>query len=81
MGVTVVLPARATVPILLLIEAEEALFDFHVKVTLVPGVTVAGEAANETVGAAGGGGLELPAELPHPLNQTLAELKSTTDNN
>jgi hypothetical protein len=75
----VVLPLSATVPILLLIAAEAALFDVHVSVALDPAVTVAGAAANVTVGC--GGGFVLAAELPHPLNQTLAENKSKTDNN
>lgn len=73
------LPARATVPILLLIEAEAALFDVHDKVALVPGVTVAGAAANVTVGT--GGGVVLAAELPHPLNNPVAKLKKKADNN
>ena len=74
-----VLPLSATVPILLLIEAEAALLDVQVRVALDPAVTVAGAAAKVTVG--GGGGFVLAAELPHPLNQRLAENKSKTDNN
>ena len=74
-----VLPLSATVPILLLIEAEAALLDVQVSVALDPAVTVAGAAAKVTVG--GGGGFVLAAELPHPLTQRLAENKSKTDNN
>ena len=73
------LPASATVPILLLIAAEAALFDVHVKVALDPTVTVVGEAANVTVGAAGGGGLA--AEDPHPLNQPVVKIKTRDSNN
>ena len=79
MGVTVVLPASATVPILLLIAAEAALFEVHVKVALDPTVTVVGEAANLTVGTAGGGGLA--DEAPHPLNQPVVKVKTTDSNN
>jgi hypothetical protein len=74
-----VLPAGATVPILLFIAAEAALFDVHVKVALCPTVTVVGEAANVTVGAAGVGGLG--AGDPHPLNQPVVKLKTRDSNN
>jgi hypothetical protein len=74
-----VLPASATVPILLLIAAEAAWFEVHVKVALDPTVTVAGEAANVTVGAAGGGGLA--AEDPHPLNPPVVKVKTRYSNN
>ena len=73
------LPASATVPMLLLITAEAALFDVHVKVALDPTVTVVGEAANLTVGAASGGGLA--AEDPHPLNQPVIKIKTRDNNN
>ena len=73
------LPASATVPMLLLITAEAALFDVHVKVALDPTVTVVGEAANLTVGAAGGGGLA--AEDPHPLNQPVIKIKTRDNDN
>jgi len=75
-----VLPASATVPILLLIAAEAALFDVHVRVALDPTVTVVGEAANLTVGVAGGGG-GLAAEDPHPLNQPVVKIKTRDSNN
>jgi hypothetical protein len=71
-----VLPAGATVPILLLIAAEAALFDVHVKVALDPTVIVVGEAAKLTVGAAG-----LAAEDPHPLNQPVVKVKTRDSNN
>ena len=73
------LPASATVPILLLIAAEAALFDVHLKVALDPTVTVVGEAAKLTVGAAGGGGLT--AEDPHSLNQPVVKIKTRDSNN
>ena len=73
------LPASATVPILLLIAAEAALFDVHVKVALFPTVTVVGEAAKVTVGAAGVGGLA--SEDPHPLNQPVVKVKTRESNN
>ena len=73
------LPAGATVPILLSIAAEAALFDVHVKVALFPTVTVVGEAASVTVGAAGVGGLA--AEDPHPLNQPVVKVKTRDSNN
>lgn len=73
-----VLPASATVPILLLIVAEEALFEVHVKVALVPAVSVVGEAVKVTVGAVGGGGFA--AEDPQPLTQT-AVMPKTRDSN
>jgi hypothetical protein len=44
------LPDKATDPTLLLIEAEAALADVHVRVALVPAVIVAGEAVNVAVG-------------------------------
>jgi hypothetical protein len=77
--VTVVLPASTTVPIPLLIVAETAWFDVHVKVALCPTVTVAGEAANVTVGAADVGGVA--ADVPHPLNQPVVKLKTRDSNN
>ena len=73
------LPASATVPILSLIAAEAPLFDVHVKVALFPTVTVVGEAANVTVGAAGVGGLA--TEDPHPLNQPVVNVKARDSNN
>ena len=73
------LPASTTVPMLLLIAAETALFDVHVKVALDPSVTVAGAAANLTVGAAGGGAPA--AEDPHPLNQPVIKIKTRDNNN
>ena len=73
------LPAGATVPIPLLIVADAAFFDVHVKVALDPTVTVVGEAAKLTVGAAGGGGLA--AEDPHPLNQPVVKAKTRDSNN
>ena len=79
MGVTVVLPAGATVPIPLLIVADSALFDVQVKVVLNPAVTVVGKAANVTVGAGDGGGAV--AEDPHPLNKPVAKLKTRDNTN
>jgi hypothetical protein len=72
-GITVVLPAGATVPIPLLIVADSALFDVQVKVVLNPAVTVVGNAANATVGTGVTGGVA--AEDPHPLNKPVAKLK------
>jgi len=54
------------------------LFDVHVKIALDPTVTVVGEAANLTVGAAGGGGLD--AEDPHPLHQPVVTIKIRDSN-
>jgi hypothetical protein len=62
----------------LLIVAETAWFDVHVKVALDPTVTVVGEAAKLTVGAADVGGVA--ADVPHPLNKPVIKLK-TRDNN
>lgn len=59
---------------LLLIEAEAALLDVHERVVLEPAVTVVGLAVNVTVGAEDEV-VELPAEPPHPLNQSVAKLK------
>jgi hypothetical protein len=77
-GVTVVLPVSATVPILLLIEAEAALADVQVSVALDPAVTVVGEAANVTVG---GGAVGVAAEDPHPLNNPVDKVKATNNHN
>lgn len=79
MGVTVVLPLGATVPTPLLIVADVALFDVQVKVALNPAVTVAGKAANTTVGAGGTGGAA--AEDPHPLDKPVAKLRTRNNNN
>lgn len=79
MGVTVVLPAGATVPIPLLIVADSALFDVQVKVVPNPAVTVVGKAANVTVGAGAPGGVA--AEDPHPLNKPVAKLKTRDNTN
>jgi hypothetical protein len=75
----VVLPASGTVPILLLIAADAALFDVHVKVALDPAVIVVGETANRTVGPAGVSGLD--AEDPHPLHQPVVKIKTRDSNN
>jgi hypothetical protein len=77
-GVTVVLPVTATVPILLLIEAEAALADVQVSVALDPAVTVVGEAANVTVG---GGAVGVAAEDPHPFNNPVVKVKATNNHN
>ncbi len=73
------LPAGATVPIPLLIVADVALLDVHVKVVLNPAVIVVGKAANTTVGAGGTGGAV--AEDPHPLNKPVAKLRTRNNNN
>ncbi len=74
-----VFPVDATVPTPLLIAADAALAEVHVKVALFPTVTVVGEAAKVTVGAPGGGGLA--AEDPHPLNQTIVTVKTRDSSN
>jgi hypothetical protein len=75
-GVTVVLPLGATVPIPLLIVADAALEEVHAKVALVPAVMVAGEAANVTVGAA------VVATKPTQLvNKPVAKLKARHNSN
>jgi hypothetical protein len=51
--VTAMLPVDATVPTPLLMVADAALAEVHVKVALVPAVIVAGEAENVTVGTGG----------------------------
>jgi hypothetical protein len=78
-GVTVVLPAGATVPTPPLIVADVALFDVQLKVELNPAVTAVGKAANVTVGAGATGGVA--AEDPHPLNQPVAKLKTRDNTN
>ncbi len=67
------LPLRLTLPTLLLIEADAALFDVHERVVLDPAVTVVGAAVKVTVGVEGL--MMLPAEVPHPLNQAVTKLK------
>lgn len=73
------LPVGATVPTPLLIVADVALSDVHVKVALNPAVTVVGKAANVTVGAGGTGGAA--AKDPHPLNKPVVKAKTSDNNN
>jgi hypothetical protein len=78
-GVTVLFPAGATVPIPLLIVADSALLDVQVKVVLNPAVTVVGNAANVTDGTGDTGGAV--AEDPHPINKPVAKLKARDNTN
>jgi hypothetical protein len=54
------------------------LFDVQVRVALVPAVTVAGEAVNETVGK---GVFVLAADEPHPLNRLVTKPRSRNNSN
>ena len=72
------LPDKATEPTPLLIEAEAALVDVHVRVALVPAVIVAGEAVNVAVG---GDEVCFAAELPHPLDRPVAKPKTRISSN
>ena len=65
------LPVDATVPTPLLMVADAALAEVHVKVALAPAVIVVGEAANVTVGA--GGVPDLPTQ---PFNKPVVKLKA-----
>ena len=70
-GVTVVLPVDATVPTPLLMVADAALAEVHVRVALAPAVIVVGEAENVTVGA--GGEPDMPTQ---PVNKPVVRLKA-----
>lgn len=65
------LPANATAPTPLLIVADAALAEVHVKVAVAPTVIVVGEAANVTVGAGG-----VPVRPTHPVNKPVVKLKA-----
>ena len=65
------LPVGATIPIPLLIAADAALAEVHVKVALAPAAIVVGEAANVTVGAGG-----LAPTPTQPVNKPVAKLKA-----
>ena len=66
-----VLPVDATVPTPLLIVADAALAEVHVKVALAPAVITVGEAANVTVGAGG-----VPGMPAQPVNKPVVKLKA-----
>lgn len=65
------LPLSATDPIPLLIVADAALAEIHVKVALAPTAIVVGEAANETVGMA-----LVAARPPQPVNKPVVTPKA-----
>lgn len=69
------LPLDATAPIPLLIAADAALAEVHVKVAVAPAIIDAGEAANVTVGTVCVG--TTPTQ---PVNIPVA-MVTTTDNN
>jgi hypothetical protein len=71
-GVTGVLPLSATVPIPLLIVADEAWAEIQVKVALAPATIVVGEAAKVTVGGIGTGVATEPAQ---PVNKPVVKPK------
>lgn len=70
------LPLGATVPIPLLIVADAALAELHVKVALAPAIIDAGEAVNATVGT-----VRVGTKLAQPVNIPVTKITATHNNN
>ncbi len=69
-------PLGGTAPTPLLIVADAAFADVHVRVTLPPGLIEAGEAANVTVGVAG-----VAARPTQPVSKPVVKLNVTISGN